>query len=60
MKGNYAAIILAGGLSTRMQQFKPLLPLGDATVTDHVIATFVYNQIEVILVLGYRADDIIS
>ena len=40
MNARYAAIVLAGGFSTRMQQFKPLLPLGEETITDHVIATF--------------------
>ena len=40
MSTRYAAVILAGGLSTRMEQFKPLLPLGDKTVVDHIIGTF--------------------
>ena len=53
-----AAVILAGGLSSRMEQFKPLLPLGKATVTDHVIATFKSANVDVFLVVGYRRDDI--
>jgi putative nucleotidyltransferase with HDIG domain len=54
----YAAIILAGGLSTRMKQFKPLLHLGEATVTDHIIATFLSAGVAVLLVVGYRQDEI--
>jgi molybdenum cofactor cytidylyltransferase len=58
VKARYAAIVLAGGLSTRMKNFKPLLPLGDATVTDHVIDTFLNAGVDVFLVAGYRHDDI--
>jgi CTP:molybdopterin cytidylyltransferase MocA len=43
-----------------MKQFKPLLPLGNATVTDHVISTFVNLGIDVFLVAGYRHDDIVA
>jgi CTP:molybdopterin cytidylyltransferase MocA len=56
----YAAIVLAGGLSTRMKQLKPLLPLGEATITDHVIDTFLSVGVDVFLVVGYRRDDIIA
>ena len=56
--GRYAAIILAGGLSTRMRQFKPLLPLGEGTITDRVIATFLSCDIDVILVAGNRQDEL--
>ena len=41
-----------------MKQFKPLLPLGEATVTDHVIATFLSVGVDVFLVVGYRQDEI--
>jgi putative nucleotidyltransferase with HDIG domain len=58
VKACYSAIILAGGLSSRMKQFKPLLPLDGETITDHVIATFLNCGIEVLLVAGYRHDDI--
>jgi molybdenum cofactor cytidylyltransferase len=56
----YAAVILAGGLSTRMKQFKPLLPLGDGNVTDHVINIFLKAGVDVYLVAGYRHDDIVA
>jgi CTP:molybdopterin cytidylyltransferase MocA len=58
VKSRYAAIVLAGGFSTRMKDFKPLLPLGRATVTDHVIDTFLSTGVDVFLVAGYRRDDI--
>jgi molybdenum cofactor cytidylyltransferase len=58
--GRFAVIILAGGLSTRMKQFKPLMPLGKGTVLDHVISTFKSADIDVLLVVGYRRDTIES
>ena len=57
VSGRYAAIVLAGGLSTRMNRFKPLLPLGEATVTDRVVSTFSSPDIDVLLVAGYRHED---
>jgi molybdenum cofactor cytidylyltransferase len=56
----YAAIVLAGGLSSRMKQFKPLLPLGETTVTDHIISTFLKVGADVFLVVGHRRHDIIN
>jgi molybdenum cofactor cytidylyltransferase len=53
MNTSYTAVILAGGLSTRMQQFKPLLPLGDKAVVDHIIGTFLGAGADIILVTGY-------
>jgi molybdenum cofactor cytidylyltransferase len=58
LNARYAAIVLAGGLSTRMKQFKPLLPLGDETITDRVISLFLNAGVDVFLVAGYRHDDI--
>ncbi len=56
--GRYAAIILAAGFSSRMGALKPLLPLGDETVADHVIATFLDSGADVFLVVGWRRDEI--
>jgi CTP:molybdopterin cytidylyltransferase MocA len=53
-----AAIVLAAGFSRRMQQFKPLLPLGGETITDRLIHTFLQNGIEVVVVTGYRQDEL--
>lgn len=60
MNARYAAIVLAGGLSTRMKQLKPLLPLGGATITDRVIDLFFNEGVGVYLVVGYRRDEIIA
>jgi molybdenum cofactor cytidylyltransferase len=60
VKARNAAIVLAGGLSTRMKQFKPLLPMGDATITDHVISTFLNTGTDVFLVAGYHHDEIVA
>jgi molybdenum cofactor cytidylyltransferase len=54
----FAAVILAGGLSTRMEQLKPLLPLGKATITDAAVATFLGLGVDVYLVVGYRREQI--
>ncbi len=58
MSAPFAAIVLAGGFSTRMNSFKPLLPLGESTVTGHVIDTFLSAGVEVFLVVGHRRDEI--
>ncbi len=58
MNTRYAAIILAGGLSTRMKQFKPLLSLGESTVVDHIINTYLSEGVDVVLVAGYKYDEI--
>ena len=54
-----AAIILAAGYSSRMAAFKPLLPLGQSTVIETVISTFLLAGIsDITVVLGHRADDL--
>lgn len=37
MKARIAAIVAAAGCSSRMGGFKPLLPLGDKTIIEHVV-----------------------
>ena len=54
----YAAIVLAAGFSHRMRRFIPLLPLGKETITDHLMATFLQNGVEVYLVVGYRQNEL--
>ena len=54
-----AAIILAGGYSMRMKQFKPLLPLGNSTVIENTINVFRNSGVEdITVVIGYRANDL--
>ena len=56
----FAVVILAAGFSSRMKQLKPLLPLGEATVTDFVVSTFQRLGVEVFLVVGNRKEDVIQ
>jgi molybdenum cofactor cytidylyltransferase len=61
MKTNqYAAVVLAAGFSRRMQQFKPLLSLGNETIADHLIATFLRSGVDVYLVSGYRQSELLA
>jgi molybdenum cofactor cytidylyltransferase len=54
-----AAIILAGGYSSRMQDFKPLLKLGGITLLERVIRLFQAAAVEdVRVVVGHRAADL--
>lgn len=56
------AVILAGGLGTRVRPYtftvpKPLLPLGDRALLDHLIEHLVANDIrDITLSLGYQAQ----
>src|SRR5438552_11102564 len=54
-----SAVILAAGMSKRMQEPKQLLPLGKSTLLEHVMETVRSSRIgECIVVLGYAADAI--
>ena len=50
LKNELALILLAGGYSSRMKAFKPLLPLGDCTVIETAIDTFLHAGIKNIAV----------
>ena len=53
------AIILAAGESRRMGQPKQLLPFGDKTMLECVIAAFGTPRVdEIRVVVGYKADEI--
>ena len=56
--GRYAAVVLAAGYSGRMERFKPLLPLGEETVADHLMSAFLQNGVDVYLVVGHRRDEL--
>ncbi len=52
-----AAVILSAGTSARMGSFKPLLPLGNRTVLEHVIETAGAAGVKQIrVVVGHRAE----
>ena len=61
MMGNkITTIILAAGMSTRMGEFKPLLPLGNGVVIEQVVRTLQGAGLgDIRVVLGYRARDVI-
>lgn len=61
MPSQPSAIILAGGFSSRMHAFKPLLPLGNVTLLDQSITLFRSCGIDDIMVVtGYRAQEVNS
>jgi CTP:molybdopterin cytidylyltransferase MocA len=54
---NLAGIILAAGYSSRMHQFKPLLPLGKSTVIETAIDGFIEAGIgNIVVVIGHNAE----
>lgn len=54
-----AAIILAAGMSSRMGDFKPLLPLGDKSVLERCVQLFRDAGLsDIIVVTGNRADEV--
>lgn len=54
-----AAIVLAAGFSNRMGRFKPLLPLGQATVLEWAVGSLLSGGIaDVVVVAGHRAEDL--
>jgi molybdenum cofactor cytidylyltransferase len=56
-----SAVILSAGLSSRMGEFKPLLPLGKKTVIERVVGAFQQADIhDIHIVIGNRASDMIS
>jgi molybdenum cofactor cytidylyltransferase len=58
VKRDFAVLILAAGLSSRANGFKPLLPLGSGTIIGRVISAYLQNDIEVFVVVGHRRDEI--
>lgn len=60
-RNNFAAIILSGGYSSRMGDFKPLLKFGDNTAVERAINTFKASGINnIIVVVGHRGKEIIE
>jgi len=55
-----AAIVLAAGFSSRMAEFKPMLPLAGSTALERCIGIFRNIGVdEVIVVLGHRGDELL-
>ena len=53
------AVIVAAGLSSRMEAFKPLLPFEDTTIANHIV-TMLKNigADPIVMVTGYRSEDL--
>ena len=53
------AVIVAAGLSSRMEAFKPLLPFEDSTISKHIVELLIQSGINPVLVVtGYRGDEL--
>lgn len=53
------ALILAAGLSTRMQAFKPLMPLRGRTLIENTLDSVLENGADsAVVVTGYRAEEV--
>lgn len=60
MVKNIDTVVLAAGLSSRMGAFKPLLPFGKSTIIETVVNTALELSERIIVVVGFRAQDIIN
>jgi molybdenum cofactor cytidylyltransferase len=57
--GNVSAVLLSAGRSSRMGEFKPLLPFGPSTVVEHSIQHLQEAGIhDIVVVLGHRAPEL--
>ncbi|MCC8128025.1 MAG: NTP transferase domain-containing protein [Clostridiales bacterium] len=53
------AVLVAAGLSSRMKDFKPMLPYGDSTIALHMVDMIQQMKLyPVVVVTGYRAADL--
>lgn len=53
------AVLAAAGMSTRMHDFKPMLPFGDSTIIMHIVSMLKNLDLDpIVVVTGYRADEV--
>lgn len=58
-KSKLAVVIIAAGYSSRMNDFKPLLPIAHTRALERLIQTYEAHGIEhIYVVVGHRQDDI--
>lgn len=58
-KASLAAIIVAAGYSFRMKRFKPLLSLGESTVLEKAVHSFLKGGIrDIRVVVGHRGNEL--
>ncbi len=59
MKYQTGVIVVAAGLSSRMNDFKPLMKIANSTIIETTINNYISAGMdEVVVVTGYREDDI--
>lgn len=55
------AVLVAAGLSSRMREFKPLLPFGNSTISLHIVTMLKKMGLNpIVVVTGYRAEELES
>ena len=55
----FGAVIVAAGMSKRMNDFKQLMKIGDMTFADRVITNFQRAGIQdIAIVTGYRGEEL--
>lgn len=53
------AVLVAAGMSTRMKDFKPMLPFGESTIALHIVSLLQKMGIApIVVVTGYRAEEL--
>lgn len=58
-KRRVGAVIVAAGMSKRMQDFKQLMKIGELTMAERVVTTITQAGVnDVVVVTGYRADEV--
>jgi len=56
---NISAIILAAGMSSRMGELKPLMPLGETTVIEHIVRMFRAAGVgDICVMAGCRVEEV--
>jgi molybdenum cofactor cytidylyltransferase len=55
-----SAIILAAGLSTRMDRLKQLLPYGEHTVIEQVVSTLLASPVDEVLVVTGHEQEVVE
>lgn len=55
------AIVLAAGESRRMKRHKVLLPMGEASVIEHIVGQLADSKAdEIVVVVGHHGDDVVE
>ena len=53
------AVLVAAGLSSRMKDFKPMLPFGESTASKHMVWMLKSLNVDpIVVVTGYRAKEL--